>query len=77
MSLSKFLRGSDITEPFLSKTKAVEEGSDIRSQIILKENIAKRKLVADTDVGEKLRGEIEDLKQLLSAYKEGILKEKI
>ena len=66
-----------VNEPFLSKVKAIEEGSDIRSQIILKENIATRKRVADTDIGCKLREEISDLKQLLNAYKEGVLKEKI
>ena len=66
-----------VNEPFLSKTKAIEEGSDIISQIILKENIAKRKRVADTDIGIKIAEEIDDLKQLLIAYREGILKEKI
>ena len=64
-------------EPFLSKVKAIEEGSDIRSQIILKENIAKRKRVADTDIGNKLKEEILDLKKLLNAYKEGIIKERL
>lgn len=64
-----------VNEPFLSKTKAIEEGSDIKSQIILKENISTRKQVADTDIGTKLKEEIKDLKQLLIAYKEGIIKE--
>lgn len=66
-----------MNEPFESKIKAIEEGLDIRTQTILKENIAKRKRVADTDIGKKLKEEIEDLKQLLVAYREGILKEKI
>ena len=66
-----------VNEPFLSRVKAIEEGSDIRSQIILKEDIAQRKRVADTDIGSKLKEEIVDLKQLLNAYKEGSLKEKI
>ena len=61
----------------MSRVKAIEEGSDIKSQIILKENIAKRKRVADTDIGARLREEIQDLKELLNAYKEGVLKEKI
>ena len=64
-------------EPFESKCKAIEEGLDIKMQIILKENIINRKRVADTDIGIKLQEEIDDLKQLLVAYREGKLKEKI
>ena len=66
-----------MNEPFESKSKAIEEGLDIKTQTILKENIVNRKRVADTDIGKKLKEEIEDLKQLLSAYREGNLKEKI
>ena len=66
-----------MNEPFESKCKAIEEGLDIRTQTILKENIIKRKRVADTDIGKKLQEEIDDLKQLLVAYREGILKEQI
>lgn len=66
-----------MNEPFESKNKAILEGSDIKSQTILKENILTRKRVADTDIGEKLKEEIQDLKQLLVAYREGILKENI
>lgn len=66
-----------MNEPFESKTKAIEDGLDIISQTILKENIATRKRVADTDIGKKLKEEIDDLKELLIAYKEGVLKEKI
>ena len=66
-----------MNEPFESKCKAIEEGLDIKTQTILKENIANRKRVADTDIGQKLTEEVEDLKQLLFAYREGELKEKI
>ena len=66
-----------MNEPFESKCKAIEEGLDIRTQTILKENILKRKRVADTDIGKKLQEEIDDLKQLLVAYREGLLKEQI
>ena len=66
-----------MNEPFESKCKAIEEGLDIKTQIILKENIINRKRVADTDIGKKLIEEIEDLKQLLIAYREGELKEQI
>lgn len=66
-----------VNEPFESKQKAIEYGSDIKSEIILQENVEKRKSVRETDIGEKLSGEIVDLKKLLIAYREGILKEKI
>ena len=66
-----------VNEPFESKIKAIKEGTDIKSEIILKENVDNRKRVADTDIGQKLKEEIVDLKMLLTAYKEGVLKEKI
>lgn len=65
-----------VNEPFESKQKAIEEGSDIKSEIILQEHVEKRKRVADTDNGKNLQNEILDLKQLLTAYREGIIKEK-
>lgn len=66
-----------MNEPFESKNKAILDGLDIKSQTILKENILTRKQVADTDIGEKLKEEIQDLKQLLVAYREGVLKETV
>lgn len=62
-------------EPFTCKEKAVKEGIDIKSQIILKENVKERKCVGDTDIGEKLKLEISDLKELLNAYRNGKIKE--
>ena len=64
-------------EPFESKQKAIEDGSDIKSEIILQEHVEKRKRVSDTDIGKRLQNEIVDLKRLLTAYRNGILKEKI
>ena len=66
-----------MNEPFESKNKAIEEGLDIKAQTVLKENIVNRKRVEDTDIGKKLNEEINDLKQLLTAYREGILKENL
>ncbi len=66
-----------VNEPFESKQKAIEEGSDIKSEIILQENVKMRKRVKDTDIGTRLCKEIDELKMLLSAYREGILKEKM
>ncbi len=66
-----------MNEPFESKNKAILDGLDIKSQTILKENILTRKRVSDTDIGKKLKEEIQDLKQLLVAYREGVLKETV
>ena len=66
-----------MNEPFESKCKAIEEGLDIKTQTILREDIKTRKRVSDTDIGKKLQEEVEDLKLLLRAYREGELKEKI
>lgn len=63
-------------EPFDSKAIAIEEGTDIRYDIMVNEKEVNRKRVVDTDIGRKLQKEIEDLKMLLTAYREGIIKEK-
>ena len=34
-------------------------------------------MVADTDIGKSLKEQIQDLKELVHAYQEGILKEKV
>jgi fructose-1,6-bisphosphatase-3 len=63
-------------EPFMSARDAIERGIDIKSTTQLVELSAHRQLVADTDKGLELRSQIEDLRQLLYAYRHGILKEK-
>ena len=63
-------------EPFMSARDAIERGIDIKSTTQLVELSAHRMLVADTDKGEELRSQIEDLRQLLYAYRHGILTEK-
>ena len=64
-------------EPFKSTQEAIQKGTDIKSTTQLVELSAHRMLVADTDKGDELRAQIEDLRQLLYAYRHGILKEKI
>ncbi|MBQ8656002.1 MAG: fructose-1,6-bisphosphatase [Prevotella sp.] len=63
-------------EPFTSAADAVLRGTDIKSTTQLVEMSAHRMLVADTDKGRELRAQVADLKQLLYAYRHGILKEK-
>lgn len=56
---------------------AIETECDLQSEIVLRKENVERKRVADTDIGIKLQGEIDDLKLLLTAYREGMIKEKI
>ena len=63
-------------EPFTSASDAIQRGSDIKSTTQLVELSAHRMRVADTDKGRELRAQVEDLRQLLYAYRHGIIKEK-
>jgi fructose-1,6-bisphosphatase-3 len=63
-------------EPFMNVRDAIQRGLDIKSTTQLVELSAHRMLVADTDKGTELREQIDDLRQLLYAYRHGILKEK-
>ena len=51
-------------------------GTDIKSTTQIVEMSAHRMLVADTDKGKELHDQVSDLKQLLHAYRHGIIKEK-
>ena len=63
-------------EPFTSAQDAIIRGTDIKSTTQIVEMSTHRMLVADTDKGEELRHQIADLKNLLYAYRHGIIKEK-
>lgn len=63
-------------EPFTSTQRAIEEGLDIKSTIQVVELSSKRVMVKDTDKGKELSIQIEDLKNLLVAYRMGLIKEK-
>ncbi len=62
-------------EPFDSKADAIREELDIKYDIMVNEKETQRKSVADTDMGKELQEEIDNLKLLLNAYKEGKMKE--
>ena len=62
-------------EPFTSMEDAIERGTDIKSTTQIVEMSNRRMLVADTDIGHELRKQIEDLKELLFAYRHGYIKE--
>ena len=63
-------------EPFTSIQRAVEEGMDIKSTTQIVEMSSKRMMVKDTDRGKELMQQIVDLKKLLYAYYNGLIKEK-
>ena len=58
-------------EPFESTQIAIEQGKDIISETIVVEFVERRKFVRDTDIGKKLIDQIDDLKQLLVAFRKG------
>ena len=61
---------------FESAQKAIEQEKDIISKRIIIESNAKRKRVRDTDIGNEILLQIEDLKMLLAAYRKGLIKER-
>ena len=63
-------------EPFESVEKAVQDGSDIHSHMMLVHHSNRRITVSDTDIGEEIRENIEDLEKLLCAYREGTIVER-
>ena len=62
-------------QPFAGKTRAVRENLDILSSTKVLEVLEKRMMVADTDDGRQLQGQIDDLRQLLDAYRSGAILE--
>lgn len=62
-------------EPFMSMEEAISTGSDIKSTTQIVELSSKRMRVRDTDQGRLLMSQIEELSELLYAYRHGIIKE--
>lgn len=63
-------------EAFETTEKAIEKNRDILSNIKVFERADKRITVRETDDGQKIKKQIRDLKELLSAYKTGKIKPK-
>lgn len=61
-------------EPFSSMETVIHEGSDIVSTTQLVELNKNRVRVRDTDIGRELQGQIDELRELLYAYRHGIVK---
>lgn len=62
-------------QPFESTQKAIEEGVDIISTRVVVERISNRIKVRDTNIGQELERQIDDLRNLLFAYRSGQIKE--
>jgi fructose-1,6-bisphosphatase-3 len=62
-------------EPFESTQKAIEQGHDIRSRTEILETYRARTFVRDTDLGQELQRQINDLIELLAAYRSGHIQE--
>ena len=61
-------------EPFTSRERAVKEGLDILSETKVLEFEENRRYVRDTDQGAELKAQIDDLYQLLEAYRNGSIR---
>ena len=64
-------------EPFTTREKAVKYGLDILSETKVLEFEESRRYVRDTDQGAAIKEEIEDLYQLLDAYRSGVISESV
>lgn len=61
----------------LAEHKPFDPDKESTPGVSVVENMKKRVMVADTDKGKELAGRIGDLKELVAAYREGVLKEKV
>ena len=62
-------------EPFTSTQEAVANGTDIKSSTQIVEMMGRRIRVRDTDKGRQLQEQIKELRELLRAYRHGLIKE--
>ncbi|MBC1333832.1 fructose-1,6-bisphosphatase [Listeria booriae] len=62
-------------QPFTSTEDAITQETDILSTRQVIETETERKLVRDTDIGKELLQQAAELKYLLSAYRQGLIKE--
>ncbi|AQY50393.1 fructose-1,6-bisphosphatase [Listeria weihenstephanensis FSL R9-0317] len=62
-------------QPFTSTEDAIKQETDILSTRQVIETETERKLVRDTDIGKDLLQQVDELKCLISAYRQGLIKE--
>lgn len=63
-------------DPFSSTREAIDHMEDIQSESVVSEFSTHRMRVRDTDKGKVLIAQVEDLKCLLEAYRQGLIKER-
>ena len=63
-------------ESFESREQAILSGSDIHNRTLLQDFSGQRMRIKDTDKGKELLEQIENLEQLLKAYRNGSLRER-
>jgi fructose-1,6-bisphosphatase-3 len=64
-------------EPFSDADTLIHHGADITPQTERVMTFPQRMLIADTDIGVMLRGQLADLEKLIAAYRNGLLVEQI
>ena len=64
-------------QPFTSMEDAINQESDILSDNIVVNRVAVRKSVGDTDAGKKMKERIDELMELLKAYRSGLIVERV
>ena len=62
-------------QPFVGRANAIRENQDIASTSLTFEPLEQRRKIGQTDNGQRLREQIQDLKELLSAYRSGAIVE--
>jgi len=63
-------------EAFTSADEMIRQGMDVTPHTEQIEAFPHRLLIADTDTGQMLRGQLEDLQKLVDAYRRGVMVEK-
>ena len=61
----------------LAEHKPYDRDHENTPKVTIVEKMKKRVMVADTDTGRELEIKIADLKELVAAYRGGIIKEKV
>lgn len=76
-TLTYHSRGLELVQhqPFRSAQDAIKTGADIKSTTQIVELNSKRMYVKDTDKGKLIAAQIDNLKRLLIAYRNGYIKE--
>lgn len=62
-------------EPFVGQANAIRKNRDINSTSVVFERLESRMKIAQTDIGRRLQDQVDDLMDLLSAYRNGAIAE--